>query len=177
MGRYAVLLRGINVGRANRIGMADLRKLLAGEGYQNVATLLQSGNIVLDTPAGGDELARGVERAIRERFEIAIDVVVRSQDELEQVLAKDPLREVAEDDSRYMVSFLAEPPGPAVTDTLAAAELGDERYCVDGRELYVWCPGGVRDSPLLAALSKAKGHKPVTTTRNWNTVRKLAAML
>ncbi|WP_328369803.1 hypothetical protein OHQ88_29400 [Micromonospora zamorensis] len=61
-------------------------------------------------------------------------------------------------------------------DELAGVELGADRYVVDGTEMYIWCPGGLRDSPLMKALGKIKDGPPATV-RNWNTVEKLLAMM
>jgi uncharacterized protein (DUF1697 family) len=176
MGRYAILLRGINLGKVNRVGMADLREVLTDEGYGNVATLLQSGNVVLDADQPADELGRGIAQAIAKRFGRTVDVIVRSRDELSRVVARNPLGDVATDGSKYVVAFLAEPPRTPVDDVLDGVDIGGDRYVVAGTELYIWCPNGLRDSPLMTALGKAKGG-PSTTVRNWNTVEKLLAMM
>jgi uncharacterized protein (DUF1697 family) len=173
--RYAVLLRGINVGRAHRVPMAELRELLTAEGHAGVATLLQSGNVVLDSDRPAGELAPAVEQALERRFGFAVPVVVRTRDELLAVVAKDPLGSVATDPSRYVVSFSTAPVPAEVQERLAAVDSQDDVYTVDGRELYLWCPHGQLQSPLSAALAKAKG--PVGTARNWATVLKLADLL
>lgn len=175
MNRYAVLLRGINVGKANRVGMADLRALLTAEGYGNVRTLLQSGNIVLDAEAPAPALARSVAQALEKRFRVSVSVIVRTPEELQRVVETDPLGDVATDGARYLVAFLAEPADPSLEERLAAIDIGDERCVVDGAEVYAWCPGGVRDSRLMAALGKIPGAG--VTVRNWNTVQKLVGML
>ncbi|TYB96080.1 DUF1697 domain-containing protein [Micromonospora sp. WP24] len=176
MTRYAVLLRGINLGRARRVAMADLRTLLTEEGYGNVATLLQSGNVVLDADRPPDELGPLIERALEKRFGMPVEVFLRSRDELARVVARNPLAAVANDGSRYVVSFLARPPDRPVEEELAGVDLGADRYAVDGTEMYLWCPGGQRDSPLMKALGRIKGGPPATV-RNWNTVEKLLAMM
>ncbi|WP_433648875.1 DUF1697 domain-containing protein [Micromonospora zamorensis] len=174
--RYAVFLRGINLGKARRVAMADLRTLLTEEGYDNVASLLQSGNVVLDTDRPPAELGTAIEQAIEKRFGFAVGVILRSRDELARVVAKNPLVGVADDGSKYVVSFLARPLDMSIEDELAGAELGADRYAVDGTEMYIWCPGGLRDSPLMKALGKIKDGPPATV-RNWNTVEKLLAMM
>ena len=176
MARYAVLLRGINLGKAKRVGMADLRKLLTDEGYGNVATLLQSGNVVLDAEQDAGELSPAIEQAIEKRFGFAVDVILRSREQLARVVATNPLREVADDGSKYVVAFLAEPPTSPVDDALKGVDLGGDRWAVDGTEMYIWCPNGLRDSPLMTALGKANSG-PSATVRNWNTVEKLHAMM
>ncbi|MET8306794.1 DUF1697 domain-containing protein [Micromonospora sp. NPDC005173] len=174
--RYAVLLRGINLGKARRVAMADLRIQLTEEGYDNVATLLQSGNVVLDADRPPAELGPALEQAIEKGFGIPVGVILRSRDELARVVAKNPLAAVADDGSKYVVSFLAQPINRPIEDALAGAELGADRYAVDGTEMYIWCPGGLRDSPLMNALGKIKDGPPATV-RNWNTVEKLLTMM
>jgi len=174
--RYALLLRGINLGRAHRVAMADLRELLAAEGHGTVRTLLQSGNVVLDSALPAAELAGSVEQALERRFGFPTATVVRTRDEVLAVVAKDPLGAVAADPSRYVVSFSADEVPAEVVELLRTTEPGDDRFAVDGRELYLWCPHGQLDSPLSAALAKLRGG-PAGTARNWRTVRKLADLL
>jgi uncharacterized protein (DUF1697 family) len=174
--RYALLLRGINVGRAHRIGMADLRALLQAEGHGEVRTLLQSGNVVLDSELPADELALSVERALEQRFGFAVPTVVRSADELLAVVARDPLRGVATERTRYVVSFFAGDVPPGLDERLRAVDPVDDAFAVDGRELYLWCPHGQLQSPLATALGKHRDG-PVGTARNWATVLKVAELL
>jgi uncharacterized protein (DUF1697 family) len=176
MTRYAVLLRGINLGRAKRVAMADLRALLAEAGFSDVATLLQSGNVVLSDGRSATAVARAVEEAIRQHLGMDVGAVVRTAAQVREVVDSDPLGEVADDGSRYVVAFMAEPPGSELEDLLGSVDTGDDRYLLRGRELFVWCPHGQMDSPLMTALGKRKGG-PVTTVRNWNTVQKLGVLL
>ncbi|MFC7531824.1 DUF1697 domain-containing protein [Actinoplanes sp. GCM10030250] len=168
MVRYAALLRGINVGRSRRVGMADLRAFLQEQGYAGVGTLLQSGNVVLD--AEEPPLSLGAE--LTQRFGMPIEVILRSRDELARVVALDPLGDVAGDKSRYVVGFAAAP----LDDPFPPADWGAERYVIDGSEMYLWLPDGQMNSPLMKALGKVKGG-PATTARNWNTVEKLLATM
>src|SRR4051812_2768559 len=103
MARHVALLRGINVGAHNRIGMPQLREALAGAGYEDVRTLLASGNVVLAADAKPEQVVEGVHACIAEAFGLDIDVVVRSADELADVVRRDPLAGVAEHDKRYQV--------------------------------------------------------------------------
>ena len=176
MTRYAVLLRGINVGRAKRIAMADLRAQLGEAGFDDVATLLKSGNVVLSSAEPPAAVARAVEQVVREDLGVEAAAVVRTADEVRAVVSLDPLGDVAHDGSRHVVAFMASAPGPELEELLASVDAGDDRYAVHGRELFLWCPNGQSDSPLMTALGKGKGG-PVTTVRNWNTVQKLGALL
>lgn len=166
------LLRGINLGARNRVPMAELREHLTGLGYGDVRTLLQSGNVVLDADAAPERLAADLERELAERFGVRSPVVVRTREQLAAVVALDPLRGAVTEDRLYQVSFLsAEPPREALA-TLAAADLGAERYAHHGREIYAWHPHGIHSSPLARMLSD-KRLGVLATARNWSTTVKL----
>jgi uncharacterized protein (DUF1697 family) len=169
------LLRGINVGAHNRIGMADLRELLSSLGYGDPRTLLQSGNVVLGADAGSDELARELEREISVRFGVKTPVVVRTCKEMAAVVARDPLRDVVDQDKLYQVSFLSAKPEPEAMREIEAADLAPERFVHRGREIYTWHPEGIHASPLAKLLTD-KRLGVVATARNWNTVTKLLAL-
>jgi uncharacterized protein (DUF1697 family) len=173
--RLVVLLRGINLGRARRIAMADLRELLEGLGYEDVRTHLQSGNAVLTTDAAPDAVAEAIEARIAEHVGLDVGVVVRTGDELAAIVAADPLGEVARDPARRMAIFLPAAPDRAALRALEKEDFGDERFEASGREVYAWCPGGVGRSRLMAALGDAK-LTPGGTARNWRTVTRLAEM-
>ena len=77
-----VLLRGINLAGRRRVGMADLRELLAGHGYEDVRTHLQSGNVLLSSPLAGARLEQALERQLADGLGFEVDVLVRSRKEL-----------------------------------------------------------------------------------------------
>src|SRR5271166_3766329 len=153
MARQIVLLRGVNLGPRNRIAMGELRELLAGAGFADVRTHLQSGNVALASDAPPAQLARESERQIAERFGLDIQVVVRTRDELAEVVRRNPLATVAEDPKRYQVIFLAAEPPAESLRRLRAAVLETERLTAIGRELYAWQPEGVAGSRLSRLLS------------------------
>jgi uncharacterized protein (DUF1697 family) len=167
-----VLLRGINLGSRNRIAMPALREALAEAGFEDVQTYLQSGNVVLSSRAAPATVARRCEAAIADRFGLDIDVVVRTRDELAEIVRLNPLGEVATDPKRYQVSFLDTEPAAEVVRKLEALAAGDEQLVADGRELYAWHPSGVARSKLWAALA-GRGLGVKATARNWTTVTKL----
>jgi uncharacterized protein (DUF1697 family) len=173
--RQIALLRGINLGATRRVSMPELRELLAGHGYGDVRTLGQSGNVVLSSDAAADALARDLERQIADGLGVETQVVVRTRDELADVIARDPFGDEADDPKRYQVSFLAGEPDPAGVRELEAADLAPERVAVSGREVYAWHPEGIQRSPL-ARLLTAKRLGVAATARNWSTVAKLLAL-
>jgi uncharacterized protein (DUF1697 family) len=172
MASRIVLLRGINLGSTNRIAMPALREALAEAGFEDVQTYLQSGNVVLSGRAAPATVARKCKAMIAERFGLDIDVVVRTRDELAEVVRRNPLGKVATDPKRYQVSFLDRKPEPKVVEKLAALAAGDEQLIAEGRELYAWHPAGVARSKLWAGLA-GRGLGVTATARNWTTVTKL----
>ena len=175
MPKYAALLRGINVGGKNIISMADLRKWLEGEGFTNVATLLQSGNVVFDAESA--DVEEDVAKAIERESGFKIEVCVRSHSELLQVVKETPFKSAAEEDPGHLlVIFLKTAPTRDREEALRSAIKGSEQVVLRGRELYAYYPDGIGRSKLTnAVIDKQLGT--VGTGRNWNTVLKLMEML
>jgi uncharacterized protein (DUF1697 family) len=176
MATYVALLRGINVGTAKRVAMADLRDLLGALGYTDVRTLLNSGNAVFTAGAAAARNAgTRIEQALVKRLGVASRVLVFSGAELTQIVAENPLIEVSNNHSRLMVAFLVngadrERPGP-----LARRSWGKERLHIGARAVYYWCPESILTSPVSTAVGKALGD--AMTVRNWNTVLRLHALV
>lgn len=170
-----LLLRGINVGPHKRIAMPELRDVLEQAGFEDVRTYVQSGNVVLSSAAAPDEVGASAERLIAERFGFDVDVIVRTGDELADVVARNPLADVAVDPKRYQVSFLEAEPDPEVLERIAAVRAEPERLVAIGRELYTWHPDGIGRSKLWAKLA-GTGLGVRATARNWNTVCTLRDM-
>ena len=175
MARQVALLRGINLGPNRRIAMPALRELLTDAGFEQVETYVQSGNVVLLTELGPEELEREIERLIATDFGFDVDVVARTRDQLAAIVERNPLGDVAENPKRYQVSFLSDELDPERLQALAAAAVEPERFVALGRELYAWHPEGVARSRLWAKLAGA-GLGVKATARNWTTVTTLLAM-
>ena len=156
--------------------MVELQELLAGEGFQDVATYLQSGNVALSSDAPPERLARECESLIAARFGFDVPVVVRTHDQLAEVVRRDPLGDLATEPKRYQVSFLSDELDASVVCELAALAAPAERFVAIGRELYAWHPDGIARSKLSAALGASRMLGVTATARNWTTVRKLLAM-
>jgi len=173
--RQIVLLRGINIGPNNRIAMPALRELLAGAGFEEVRTYVQSGNVVLATRRRPDDVARACEELIAAELGLDIPVVVRTRDELAEVVRRNPLGDVADNPKRYQVSFLDAEPDAEAVEKLAALAVEGERIEAIGREIYAWHPDGIARSKLWAGLA-GKGLGVKATARNWTTVTTLLEM-
>ena len=100
---------------------------------------------------------------------------MRTRAQLAAVVKRSPLAAVADDPSRYLVTFLRTKPSAAVAARLEALELAPETVAVDGREIYSWHPAGVGRSELAKNLSD-RSLGMTATARNWNTVEKLLAL-
>ena len=170
--RQIVLLRGINLGARNRVSMPELRTALEREGFDDVQTYLQSGNVVLASDASPEEVAERCRRRIARAFKLQIDVVTRTREQLAAVVKRDPLGKVASDPKRYQVSFLACELDAAILAELAELAVAPERLVAIEREIYAWHPRGVARSKLWARLADRRLGVPATA-RNWTTVTKL----
>jgi uncharacterized protein (DUF1697 family) len=152
--------------------MPKLRSALEEAGFEDVATYVQSGNVVLTSRDSAAKVARSVERLIKKEFGLQIPVVVRTRAQLAQVVERNPLAKVAKNPKRYQVSFLDKKPTTALLRELEDLAASGERVVASGREIYAWHPEGVARSKLWAALA-GKGLGVTATARNWTTVTKL----
>ena len=167
-----VLLRGVNLGPSRRLAMADLRALLAELGYDDALTHLQSGNAVLSTRKTPAALKRELEAQLAAELGLETEVFVRTRAELADVVARNPLANVVDNPSRYLVNFLARKANAEAKGKLAAVDVAPERFAVSGREIYSWHPNGIHGSKLASLLGERRLGISATA-RNWNTVTKL----
>ena len=177
MPRFAVLLRGINVGRAKRVAMADLRALLEDAGYTEVRTHQGSGNVVLTgEDADPAEHAERIEHAIRERLGMQVRCAVLTADELRTVVDGHPFAGVADNGSRMMAYVFVRPVDPALVAGHPPVPQDPEHARVGDRAVYQWCPDGLMAAPDIGPYIKERLRTDVTA-RNWNTITKLAELL
>ncbi len=173
--QYAAFLLGINLGKRS-VKMADLKALMEKLGYENVRTVIASGNVIFDAAKTKPEtLAKKLEEAYEKKFGFKVGVIVRTMGEIEAMLKLDPFKRIAmTKDIRRYVTFLAEKP-----ESLTSPKSPDKAY----RVLKV-SPGGVysvldlaqvaKTPDVMKLLSVSFGKK--TTMRNWNTILKIAAL-
>jgi uncharacterized protein (DUF1697 family) len=171
MARQIALLRGINLGSRNRVPMPELRTALGDAGYEDVATLVQSGNIVLTSAKQPKTLEREISELVLDEFGVTAATVVRTRDELEGVIERNPIPDGPSTPKLFQVTFFPDEPDAAAVEELAARDFGSEQVAVIGREAYAWHPDGIQKSKLARALGA--GLRADGTARNWNTVTKL----
>ena len=176
MARYIALLRGINLGGSRRVSMQDLRAVLTGLGYQDVATLLQSGNAVFSSPRRqADKVCADLDRGISEQLGMRVRCVVRTAAELAAVVAANPFPEHEAEGAKLMVTFLSGAVKPSIVDDDDAARFAPDEFRLGAREIYLWLPNGASGGRIPVDFWDRKTGL-LTTTRNWNTVTKLVAM-
>jgi uncharacterized protein (DUF1697 family) len=182
MHAFVALLRGVNVGAAKRVPMADWRDAMQAElGYAHVRTLLNSGNAVFDapgaaTPAAAQKHAEAIAKLLAMRLAVTVPVIVKTRRELDAIVAENPLAASAADldPSRLLVAFA---PDAAVLQSLApiAALAGrHDRFVMGTHAAYLHCPAGLLESAAAEALLGKAGR--AVTTRNWATTQKLHAL-
>lgn len=171
--RQIALLRGINVGRAKRVAMSDLRTVFEGLGFADVRTLLNSGNVVFTAKSRGNSAAR-IEKALATELDLIARVFVLDAAELAAALAHNPHARIAHDPARFLVAITATASEGARIAPLVKHAWQPDALAVDGRVAYLWCANGIITSKLVQAVSRAVDD--AVTMRNWTTMTKLLAL-
>ncbi|MEL4503447.1 DUF1697 domain-containing protein [Luteococcus sp. H138] len=174
MSKRVALLRGINVGKANRVAMAELRDLASCLGLTDVATHLQSGNLIYastDTPAEDRTL---LSSALGERFGFEIPVVVAEQATITRVLAEHPFADG--DPKSVHIGFASQPLPENLTGELNLIARDWERFAVQGDILFADYGGRFHDSKAASKLARLVSPGFITL-RNLATVRAIAEKL
>jgi len=169
---YVAFLRGINLGPRNKIAMPALRELATALGYSNVATYINSGNLILHSRKQAATIEREIAAAISDTFGLAIDVAVRTLPQLEAVLANNPYPEG--NPSQVTVAFLMEPAGATGQEKVASLATANEPHCFAGRDVYVHYADGIGNSVLAEKFSATVGVS--ATVRNIRTVGKVVEL-
>lgn len=175
MPRYAALLRAINVG-GHTVQMARLRSLFADAGFENVETLVASGNVIFDAPGRS---AEALERRIAQHLEAALGYAVatflRTPQELSAIAAERPYspKALAEPGARLFIAFLGSAPAAAARTKVLGLQAPTDDLVIKGREIYWLCRALVNDAAVSGAVLEKTLGMPVTV-RNITTVRKLA---
>lgn len=174
---YVAMLRGVNVSGHKLIKMEQLRASLAALGFSAVRTFIQSGNAVFNADkASATRLENMIAGKILADFNFAVPVTVRTPEELDAVLKKNPLlKPTGIDEAKLHVTFLSAVAPKTAQGILKPLAAKSERFAVCGREIYLYCPDGYGGTKLANRAIEQKLSMPATT-RNWHTVNTLLAM-
>jgi uncharacterized protein (DUF1697 family) len=170
---YVALLRGINVGGKTKVPMAALRGVCESAGCEDVATYIQSGNVVLKSKLTADKLRTALEAAIAGEFGFNPAVMIRTAKEMAAVLDRNPYSDA--DEKSIHVGFLHAAPNAATKKCLAAIDCAPEEVTAVDRDLYLHLPNGMGRAALPVQLERCLRPTPVTV-RNWRTVTKLVEL-
>ncbi len=175
MKTHIALLRGINVGGNKKVPMADLKKMLEKMGYENIRTLLNSGNAIFEAPNEKPELIeKKIYGQMEKTFGFTCDVIVRPADEIQKIIKADPFKDIkVTPDTRLYVTFLTDKPKSKLKIPYVSPEKDFTILKVtDGEIISVLTLGKKGTADAMGILEKEYGNN--ITTRNWNTVLKLA---
>ena len=176
MPRFVVLLRGVNVGKGNRVPMAEFRLLLEGLGHAEVKTLLNSGNAVFSSrQRSGEKIASAIAEQLESRFGVTTPVIVKSAAEFASIIRGAPFSPPETEYSRFLVAFSKDADAVRSLAPLVPMAKSPERLEISDHAAYLYCPGGLLESKAGEAMLGKAGR--AVTTRNWATVLKIGALL
>jgi uncharacterized protein (DUF1697 family) len=167
---FVCFIRGVNVGGNKILKMDALRALCEGCGLSGVKTYLQSGNVVFRSSADRDVIGKKIEAGIRKSTGFEAKVILRTAEELREVIEKNPIR--GANPKALLVAFLSGPIDADARAMLSKLRTGSEQLQFGDRELYLYLPDGIAGSKLSNALTEKKLGVNVTA-RNWTSVNAL----
>ncbi|UQN06073.1 DUF1697 domain-containing protein [Deinococcus sp. QL22] len=170
VGRFVLLLRGVNVGGHRRVPMVDLRRVLTDLGLSDVQTYIQSGNAVFSSDRGEAELLPVIFIALETEFGFPIVLTLRTAAEW-QAMSSPYLA-----GKQTHVAFLSDPPQPERVLALQSQDFAPDLWTLSGRDLHLHYPNGTQAARLTHALLERRLHVSATV-RNWQTVETLKALI
>jgi uncharacterized protein (DUF1697 family) len=174
---HVALLRAINVGGRNALTMKDLVRLCEAAGCRDVATYIQSGNVVFGASAAlARKLPAALARAIQAHARLDVPVILREAGALRDVARANPFLRAGADPAELHVGFLADLPTAAQVAALDPRRSPPDEFAVVGREVYFRFPKGVGKTKLTTTYLDAKLGTTITL-RNWRTVHALLDLL
>ncbi|MDX2003482.1 MAG: DUF1697 domain-containing protein [Chitinophagales bacterium] len=178
MQTYIAILRGINVSGHRPVNMKALKALLESEGFTDVTTYIQSGNLVFrHATTAEDMLVAHLEGIIQHKFGFEVPVIVRTATDWKRAAYHNPfLKEKGIDTDKLHITFLAAEPSPENLGKTNTYNYEPDRFIVHGREVYIYAPGGYGNTKLNNTFFESK-LKVSATTRNLKTVNKLLELI
>jgi uncharacterized protein (DUF1697 family) len=176
MRRYVALLRGVNVGGAKRVPMAEWRALLEAMGGTRVRTLLNSGNAAFWHPLRTTKMLEAmIHGSLARSLGVEVPVIVKPRNDIAAIVAGNAFADKATDPSRLLVAITRDAESLAGLAAIAPLVKARERFHLGEHAAYLWCAGGILESAAARALLGKAGRE--ATTRNWATVLKLEELI
>jgi uncharacterized protein (DUF1697 family) len=174
---YISILRGINVSGHKIIKMAALKEMYEELGFEGVRNYIQSGNVIFQYKKTKPAiLEKMISDQVQKQFGFDVPVLVKDLKEFTEAFENNPfLKKRKEDISFLHLTFLSEKPDPKLLDAITKIKYGEDEFNVDGKNVYLFCPGGYGNTKLSNNFFESK-LKVKATTRNWKTVTELETM-
>lgn len=175
MKTFISILRGINVSGQKKILMADLKALYESLKLKDVATYIQSGNVLFKSSENLSDLefAVKIKKSIHKKYGFEVPVIIRSKEEIEKIVSNNPfLADKNMDLKKLHVTFLSEIPATENVGSIASISYSPDQFIISGKEVYLYIPVSYGETKLSNNFFEKK-LKVSATTRNWNTVNKL----
>ena len=172
--KYIVLLREINVGGKNKMKMLELKNMFESLNYKNVKTYIQSGNVIFDYDITDTiKLANSIENKINEMFGFFVRIIIRTDEEFRNIVKNNPfVNESNIELDKLHVIFMLDKLETDAELLLSIKKEENEKYLINSREIYLYCPNGYGKTKLNNAMFEKKLNT-VSTTRNWKTINKI----
>jgi uncharacterized protein (DUF1697 family) len=172
MGTFITFLRGVNMTGHNSVKMTDLTLLYKNLGFTDAVTYIQSGNVIFTgyNNLTAPEIALMIEKAILERFNFIIPVMIRTVEEIRSFMSLNPfLYEDNFDPSKMAVILLYEKATEQQIQKVADIDYPPDKFKIEGKEIFLYCPNGFGRTKIYTNFFEKK--MGVTgTARNWKTI-------
>jgi uncharacterized protein (DUF1697 family) len=179
MNPYVILMRGINVGGKNKVSMAKLRRCLEEQGFENVKTYLNSGNVLLESKQSPRQIASRIEDMLPAKFTLdssIIKVLAFSHDDLQAVIDHAPKRFGTEPDKYHCDAIFLMGISPEDALPAFAPREGVDRIWPGDGVIYSQRLSTQRTKSRLSKIVGTPTYKNMTI-RSWTTTRKLLELL
>lgn len=176
MKKYAAFLRGVNIGGKNAINISELKNSLAADKFENIKSYINSGNLVFCNEESGGNLKEIIKKIIKTRFNLEIEVFIKTEKEIEQIINGNPFNENETDNSKRVVVMLPDKIDKKSRDKFKNETDFEENYFFSNDIIYVYYHNGAGRSKFTTAYIERKLGIS-STGRNWNTIIKVRDML
>lgn len=177
MNNYVAVLRGINVSGQRMIAMKDLKALCVKEGFNNVMTYIQSGNIVFESDESDTEkLEKIISEMIKNHYNFDVPVMVLTSEELKDIYTNNPHITDNKDISKLHVTLLGKIPETKLIESIRDEKLQSDECVIGEKVIYLYCPDGYGMTKFSTTFFEKK-LATLATTRNWKTITALIELL
>ena|ERR1035438_2972098 len=176
MTKYVVFLRAVNVGGSGNIKMSELKAALEAHGFENVITYINSGNIILNSKENPAKTRETFKSILVKQFSLNNELILKSQGELENILAYDPYSPDEDEKSKRLVAMLSGKMDKNKPSIFRDDKNVTENFYLNDDVLYIYYANGAGKSKFTTSyIEKKLGI--IATARNWNTLEKMLELM